>query len=76
MANFTQLEITRLQAYMQTTFNNPNIYLKPRKNNDSVEVDINGEFIGTIYKDEEDGETSYDFNMAILDVDLPGSKTA
>ncbi|MCE7886347.1 MAG: DUF3126 family protein [Alphaproteobacteria bacterium PRO2] len=76
MANFTQQEITRLQAYMQTTFNNPNIYLKARKNGDSVEVDINGEFIGTIYKDEEDGETSYDFNMAILDIDLPGSKAA
>ncbi len=76
MANFTPQEITRLQAYMQTTFNNPNIYLKPRKNGDSVEVDINGEFIGTIYKDEEDGETSYDFNMAILDIDLPGSKAA
>lgn len=61
---------------MQTTFNNPNIYLKLRKQGDSVEVDINGEFIGTIYKDEEDGETSYDFNMAILDIDLPGSKAA
>jgi hypothetical protein len=76
MSTFTPAEITRLQAYMQTTFNNPNIYLKLRKQGDSVEVDINGEFIGTIYKDEEDGETSYDFNMAILDVDLPGSKAA
>ena len=32
MSNFTPSEISRLQAYMQTTFNNPNIYLKPRKN--------------------------------------------
>ncbi|MGB4056562.1 MAG: DUF3126 family protein [Alphaproteobacteria bacterium] len=76
MANFTPSEITRLQAYMQTTFNNPKIYLKARKNADSLEVDINGEFIGTIYKDEEDGETSFDFNMAILAVDLPGEKAA
>jgi len=41
------------------------------KQNDSVEVHINGEFIGVLFKDEEDGETSYAFNMAILDMDLP-----
>ena len=35
-----------------------------------MEVLLNGEFIGTIYKDEEDGETSYDFNMAILQMDM------
>jgi hypothetical protein len=39
---------------------------------DSVEVLLKGEFIGTVYKDTEDGDISYDFNMAILDIDLPG----
>jgi hypothetical protein len=34
-------------------------------------VHVNGEFIGVIFKDEEDGETSYAFNMAILEMDLP-----
>ena len=38
---------------------------------DSIEVLINGEFIGLVYKDEDEGETSYDFNMAILAIDLP-----
>jgi hypothetical protein len=41
------------------------------KQADSVEVQVNGEFIGVIVKDEEDGETSYAFNMAILEMDLP-----
>ena len=38
---------------------------------DSVEVHVGGEFIGVIFKDEEEGETSYAFQMAILEMDLP-----
>jgi hypothetical protein len=34
-------------------------------------VNIGEEFIGVIFKDEEDGEVSYAFQMAILDIDLP-----
>lgn len=72
MSDITSVEITKLEAYLQTTFGNDRIRVNPRpKNKDSVEVTVNGEFIGIIYKDEEDGETSYDFNMAILEVDLP-----
>jgi hypothetical protein len=41
------------------------------KQTDSVEVLINGEFIGVVFRDEEDGEVSYAFNMAILEMDLP-----
>ena len=32
---------------------------------------VNGEFVGVLFKDEEDGEVSYAFNMAILEMDLP-----
>ena len=65
-------EVSRLQAYLKDKFGHPGIALKMReKDKDSVELVISGEFIGTIYKDEEDGETSYIFNMAILDIDLP-----
>jgi uncharacterized protein DUF3126 len=35
-----------------------------------VEVYVGDEFIGVIFRDEEDGELSYDFSMAILDFDL------
>ena len=41
------------------------------KQEDSVEVHIAGEFVGVLFKDEEDGEISYAFNMAILEMDLP-----
>lgn len=71
---FSKTEITRLQKYMQQKFGNTKLALSERKEvKDSVEVTLAGEFIGTIYKDEEDGEISYDFNMAILEMDLPGA---
>lgn len=72
MSDLAPTEVSRLQAYLQNKFGTPGIALKIRdKARDSVEVILNGEFLGTIYKDEDDGETSYDFNMAILDIDLP-----
>ena len=67
-----QSEINTIEAYLQTTFSNDRISLKPRdKTKDSAEVLLNGEFIGIVYKDDEDGDVSYDFNMSILDIDLP-----
>ncbi len=67
-------EVSRIQAYLENKFNNKGFALKMReKATDSVEVLLNGEFIGVIYKDDEDGEVSYNFNMAILDMDLPAS---
>lgn len=66
-------EIARLQAYLRRKFDNASITLKERsKTDDSVEVQLGDEFIGVIYKDAEEGEVSYAFNMAILDIDLDG----
>lgn len=71
-STFNRVEISRVQRYLQEKFSNTELALKERKEvNDSVEVTLAGEFIGTIYKDEEDGDVSYDFNMAILEMDLP-----
>jgi hypothetical protein len=71
---FTSQETTRLQAYLQEKFSNKAITLRARSQaDDSVEVLLNGEFLGVIYKDQEDGETSYDMNMAILEMDLPAA---
>jgi hypothetical protein len=65
-------EIARLQKYMQEKFSNKKLSLVVRKEaKDSVEVMLDSEFIGIIYRDEDDGEISYDFNMAILEMDLP-----
>jgi DNA-binding transcriptional regulator LsrR (DeoR family) len=68
----TQQEIIKLQNYLRSKFGTERINVMPRpKNDDSVEVTLGGEFIGVIYKDDEDpNDVSYDFNMAILGMDL------
>jgi hypothetical protein len=67
-----KIETTRLQQYLQTKFGNKKLSLVARKEaKDSLEVMLDGEFIGVIYRDEDEGEVSYDFNMAILEMDLP-----
>ena len=64
-------EVSRLQTYMQNRFKNTGFALKMReKAKDSVEVLLDGEFIGLLYKDE-DGD--FNFDMAILEIDLPGA---
>jgi hypothetical protein len=71
---FNQDEIKRLEKYLKDTFGNQDINLRERsKAGDSLEVLIGGEFIGVIYKDAEEDDISYDFNMAILEFDLPES---
>lgn len=67
---FEKTEIAKIQTYLQKKFGNPGITLRDRKVEDSLEVLINGEFIAVIYKDEDEGETSYDLNMSILDIDV------
>ncbi len=77
MTDFDPVEVSRLQAYLQNKFKNPDIALMIReKAKDSVEVIMKGEFLGVIYKDAEDKEISYDFNMAILEMDLPHGDTS
>ena len=68
----TRSEIWRIEKYLRNLCRLDTISVVERpKQDDSVEVHINDEFIGVIFKDEEDGETSYAFNMAILEMDLP-----
>lgn len=65
-------EMTRVQRYLRDTFGSERIILGPKPRKDgSVEVSLGGEFIGVIYRDEEDGEVSYAFHMAIMEEDLP-----
>ncbi|MBL6863258.1 MAG: DUF3126 family protein [Rhodospirillales bacterium] len=68
----TEIEVQKLQKYLRSKFNNDNFRLVSRiKAQDSLEVYLGEEFIGTLYRDEEEGEVSYDLNMAILEIDLP-----
>lgn len=71
MTAITPDEMINIQDYLRRTFGNEQIGVKPRaQTGDSIEILLKGEFIGIVYKNVEDGETSYDFNMSILDIDL------
>jgi Protein of unknown function (DUF3126) len=64
-------EVRKLDAYLKRLFNNPRIRVVPRpKKDDSAEVYIGEEFVGVLFVDDEDGDRSYNFTMAILDTDL------
>lgn len=64
-------EIKKLTQYLRTKFQLGNIDVRKRpQKTDSAEVYIGDEFIGVIFRDEEDGELSYNFSMAILEFDL------
>jgi len=64
-------EISKLESYFQKTFGNTSLSVKARpKKDDSAEVYLGEDFIGVLFKDEDEGELSYNFSMAILDFDL------
>lgn len=64
-------ELKKLEAYFRKTFGNSALTVKARpRKDDSAEVFLGEDFIGLVYRDDEDGDLSYNFSMAILDVDL------
>ncbi len=64
-------EIAKLSNYFKVTFANDGLEVRARpQKSDSAEVYKGDEFLGILYRDDEDGDLSYNFSMAILDVDL------
>ncbi len=63
-------EVTKLQGYLRRKFANANIRVVAMKTGDSAEVFIGDESIGVLADDKEDGDDSFTFRMAILDIDL------
>ncbi len=64
-------EIAKVQNFLRKKFANNQLILDMKEQrSDSIEVKLGDEFIGVIYKDVDEGETSYNFSMAILDIDL------
>ncbi|MBA8880262.1 MULTISPECIES: DUF3126 family protein [Phyllobacterium] len=64
-------ELKKLDSYFKRTFGNTELTVKARpRKDDSAELYLGDEFLGLIYKDEDEGELSYNFSMAILDMDL------
>ncbi len=71
MQAITIPEIKSLEAYLKKMFDLDAIEVRKRqKKQDSVEVFVKEEFVGIIYKDDEDNEVTYQFQMAILADDL------
>ena len=65
-------DIARVESYLRKTIGSDRIrVVPPNSRGGSVEVWAGGEFLGTLHRDDEDGEVSYAFNMAILEMDLP-----
>ncbi len=62
--------VKRIEDYLKRVMN-PGVSLQPRPRvNDSVEVVLNGEHIAVVYVIEDEGETSYQLQMTILQEDL------
>ena len=63
--------ISKIQNYMRKTLGSKSIKVEGRENKiDSADVTNNGEFLGVVFEDKEDGDTCYHFNMTILDIDI------
>jgi hypothetical protein len=64
-------ELKKVERYLRRLFANESIAVRARpRKDDSAEVFVGEEFVGVIYRDDEDEELSYNFSMAILDYDL------
>ncbi len=66
-----QTEAVRVQLYLRELFGNDRIIVKLRPRDGSAEILLGQEFIGVLFRDDEDGDVSYALNMAILEEDLP-----
>ena len=71
----SQTDIARVQAYLRTLLGNQQLTLDPPvKKGASVEVRVGDEFIGTVHRDDEDGEVSFALTISILEEDLPSAQ--
>ena len=63
----TDQELEKIRDYLNKIFNTDDFIVKKRKTiEDSCEVYHNEEFLGLIYKENEEGEEDYQFHMTIL----------
>ena len=66
-----RVTISKIQNQLRKSLGSKNIKVEGRENKiDSADVTLNGEFLGVIFEDKEDGDICYHFNMTILNIDL------
>lgn len=65
-------DIARVQAYLRRLLATDRItLLAPARPGLSVEVSVQDEVIGTVHRDDEEGEVSYSVMLTVLEEDLP-----
>ncbi len=70
-ARVDKSELAKVERYLRQTFANHSLRVVARpKKDDSAEVYVGEEFIGVLFVDDEEGDRSFNFQMAILDTDL------
>ncbi len=68
----TPTDIDRVQIYLRRLLGSDRIrLLPPAKTGLSVEVAVDEEVIGTVHRDDDEGEVSFSVNIIVLDEDLP-----
>lgn len=73
----TPTDIARVQIYLRRLFGSERIKLiAPQRKGMSVELAVEEEVIGTIHRDDEEGEVSYAVHITVLEEDLPPAAPA
>lgn len=68
----TPSEIARVQAYLRRALANDRIKIPPPvKPGAPIEVWVGEDFLGVVYRDDDEGEISYSLQVSILEEDLP-----
>ena len=66
-----RVTIDKIQNHLRKTLGSKHLKVEGRENkSDSADVTMNGEFLGVVFEDKEDGDICYHLNMTILDIDL------
>lgn len=73
----TPNDIARVQTYLRRLLGSERIRLvPPARKGMSVEVAVDEEVIGTIHRDEDEGEVSFAVHITVLEEDLPPAPAA
>lgn len=68
----TPTDIARVQTYLRRLLGSEKVKLvPPARKGMSVELAVGEEVIGTIHRDDEEGEVSYAVHITVLEEDLP-----
>ncbi|MEX1148202.1 MAG: DUF3126 family protein [Sphingomonadales bacterium] len=63
-------EVVDVQAYLRGLFGTDRIRLKRGRAQDGMEMYVGDEFVGTVYRDDDECDVSYNVTMTVLYIDL------